>query len=213
MLLKFGRAAGLLASVAAIATAAPAVAGELIVGGFAHDTTFGVSGSPHEQGTYDFQLGYRTAQVQSLWFLLNPMFYVKGQFNTDDRTNFYTIGAEWRKHLFHTKFYGDFGVGGSYVDGLNTYPDHFNPDVPLPAGATPAQTQRYLSDLHVYNNRKAMGSDFVFNPNFTLGYDLTRHVAIEAAWEHYSNAGLGGRNPGLDNFGGRVVYKFGKSAQ
>lgn len=215
MLIRIGRAAALMASVAVCATAAPAFAGEIMLGGYAHDSSFGVSGSPHEGGTYDVQIGYRTAQIDTLWFLLKPMAYVKGQFNTDDRTNFYTIGLEWRKHLFHTKFYGDFGVGGSYVDGYNTYPDHFDPDSTPPPGptATPAQVARYESDLHIFRTRKAMGSDYVFNPNFTLGYDLTRHVAIEASWEHYSNAGLGGRNPGMDNWGGRLVYRFGKSAQ
>lgn len=215
MLTRIGRAAALMASVAVCATAAPALAGEIFLGGFAHDSSFGVSGSPHEGGTYDVQVGYRTAQIDTLWFLLKPMAYAKGQFNTDNRTNFYTLGLEWRKHLFHSKFYGDFGVGGAYVDGYNTYPDHFDPDSTPPPGpaATPAQVARYQSDLHIFRTRKAMGSDFVFNPNFTLGYDLTKRVAIEAAWEHYSNAGLGGRNPGMDNWGGRLVYRFGKSAQ
>jgi lipid A 3-O-deacylase len=215
MLHKIGRATALLASAAILTSAAPAFAGEVFLGGFAHDSSFGVSGTPHEQNTYDFQVGYRTAQIQSLWFLLTPMAYAKGQFNTDDRTNFYTVGLEWRKHLFHTKFYGDFGVGGAYVDGYNTYPGHFDPSsTPAPGpGATSAQVAQYNSDLHIFRTRKAMGSDFVFNPNFTLGYDLTQHFAIEGAWEHYSNAGLGGRNPGMDNWGARVVYKFGKSAQ
>jgi lipid A 3-O-deacylase len=215
MLRMIGRAAALTGSAAMLASAAPALAGEVFLGGFAHDSSFGVSGSPHEGGTYDVQVGYRTAQIQSLWFLLTPMAYAKAQVNTDSRTNFYTLGVEWRKHLFHSKFYGDFGIGGSYVDGYNTYPDHFDPDSTPPpgAGATAAQIARYNSDLHTFRTRKAMGSDYVFNPNFTLGYDLTQHVAIEGSWEHYSNAGFGGRNPGMDNYGVRIAYKFGKSAQ
>jgi hypothetical protein len=188
---------------------APASAGEVFLGGFAHDTTFGVSGSPHEQGTYDFQIGVRSHQIKSLWWLLTPMVYAKGQFNTDDRTNFYTLGLEWRKHLFHTKFYGDFGVGGAYVDGLATYPDHFDPNNVPAANASAATVATYQSDLHIYDKTKAMGSQVVFNPNFTLGYDLTHTISTEISWEHYSNAGLGGRNPGMDNFGARLVYHFG----
>ncbi len=193
------------------AAAGPACAGEVFLGGFAHDSGVGVSGSPHEGGTEDVQVGVRTHQFESLWYLLKPMFYAKGQFNTDDRTNFYTVGIEWRKHLFHSHFYGDFGVGGAYVDGFNTYPNDFQVGTGAPpAGSTPAQAAQYEADLHVYRKFKAMGSDYVFNPNFSLGYDLTRKVSVEASWEHYSNSGLGGgRNPGMDNYGVRAVFHFG----
>lgn len=188
---------------------APASAGEVFLGGFAHDSSFGVSGSPHESGTYDYQIGVRSHQIQSLWWLLTPMVYAKGQFNTDDRTNFYTAGLEWRKHLFHTKFYGDFGIGVAYVDGLAIYPDHFNPNVVPAANASAAVVATYQSNLHIYDERKAMGSQAVFNPNFSFGYDLTHDISAEVSWEHYSNAGLGGRNPGMDNYGARLVYHFG----
>jgi hypothetical protein len=204
------RFAGAAALAVGMMTAAPALAGELAIGGFTHDSDFGVSGSPHENGTYDVQVLVRTHQLESLWFLLKPMVYAKAQLNTDARTNFYTLGVEWRKHLFHTPFYGDFGIGGAYVDGFNTYPDHFQLGTGAPpAGSTAAQADQYYRDLHVYEKHKAMGSDFVFNPNFTLGYDFTRHLAGEISWEHYSNAGLGGRNPGMDDYGARIVWRFG----
>ena len=200
-------ALALTVSATALLSAAPALADELGVGIYAHDTKFGVSGTPHEGGTEDIQLLYRTKTFH-IDYLLNPMFYAKAQINLSGRTNFYTAGIEWRHHFFHSRFYGDAAVGGAYVDGYNTYPDHFNPDsTPLPT--TPAQNVLYQHDLGIYNKFKAMGSDFVFNPNFTIGYDLSHHVAIEASWDHYSNAGLGGRNPGLDTFGGRLVYRFG----
>jgi hypothetical protein len=201
--------AGGVALALSLLVVAPASAGEVFLGGFAHDSSFGVSGSPHEGGTYDYQIGARSHQIKSLWWLLTPMVYAKGQFNTDARTNFYTLGLEWRKHLFHTKFYGDFGVGGAYVDGLATYPDHFNPNNVPAANASAATVATYQSDLHVYDKFKAMGSQVVFNPNFSLGYDLTHTVSAEISWEHYSNAGLGGRNPGMDNWGARLVYHFG----
>jgi len=204
---NLGRALALTASAAALLAAAPALADELGIGGYAHDTTFGVSGTPHENGTTDLQLLYRTKTFHFI-YLFNPMVYAKAQINLDGRTNFYTLGLEWRHHFFHSKFYGDAAVGGAYVDGYNTYPDHFDPSsTPLPT--TPAQTARYLYDLNIYRHYKAMGSDFVFNPNFTVGYDISRHFAVEASWDHYSNAGLGGRNPGMDTFGGRLVYRFG----
>jgi lipid A 3-O-deacylase len=204
----FGAALALVCGVSALALAAPAAADEIVIGGFAHDTSFGVSGTPHESGTADIQLMYRSKTFHFI-YLLNPMVYAKAQINTSGLTNFYTVGLEWRHHFFHSRFYGDAAVGGAYVDGYNTYPDHFQSGELPPPVATPAQLARYQYDLHIYNTRKAMGSDFVFNPNFAIGYDISNHFAVEAAWDHYSNAGLGGRNPGMDTFGGRLVYRFG----
>ncbi len=195
----------------ALGLGAPAFADDLFIGGFAHDSSFGVSGTPHEGGTYDVELGYRTAPFH-VWWLLNPMAYAKAEINTAGKTSFFTLGAEWRKYLFHSKFYGDFGVGAAYVDGYNTYPNDFNASsTPVPPPTSPvAEQQLYLKDLAIFRSRKAFGSDFLFNPNFTLGYDLTRRIAVEGAWEHYSNAGLGKRNPGIDNWGARLVYHFGR---
>jgi len=199
------------ALIVGLGLAAPAFADDVFIGGFAHDSSFGVSGTPHEGGTYDVQLGYRTAPFH-VWWLLNPMAYAKAQINTAGKTNFFTVGAEWRKYLFHSKFYGDFGVGGAYNDGYNTYPNDFNASsTPVPPPTSPeAEQQLYLKDLAIFRSRKAFGSDFLFNPNFTLGYDITRRIALEGAWEHYSNAGLGKRNPGIDNWGARLVYHFGR---
>ena len=197
---------------ATLLAAAPASADEVAVGGYAHDTSFGVSGTPHEGGTADIQLLYRTKTFH-LIYLANPMFYAKAQINTSGLTNFYTVGIEWRHHFlqrfFGERFYGDAGVGGAYVDGYNTYPDHFQAGEQPPLDATAAQLARFQFDQHIYNTRKAMGSDFVFNPNFGFGYQFTDHLAVEGSWDHYSNAGFGGRNPGMDTFGGRVVYRFG----
>lgn len=204
------RYAGAAALAVGMAAAGPAMAGELAIGGFAHDATLGVAASPHEQGTYDVQVLVRTHQLRSLWFLLKPMVYAKAQLNTDNRTNFYAVGLEWRKHLFGTRFYGDAAIGGAYVDGFNTYPDHFQLGIGSPPpGSTPAQADQYNRDLHVYRKFKAMGSDLVFNPNFSVGYDITHHVSAEITWEHFSNAGFGGRNPGMDDYGVRVVWRFG----
>jgi hypothetical protein len=204
---NFSTALALACGVSALALAAPALADEVGIGVYAHDTKFGVSGTPHEGGTEDIQLLYRTKTFH-IDYLLNPMFYAKAQINTDNRTNFFTVGIEWRHHFFHTRFYGDAAVGGAYVDGYNTYPNDFQAGTVPPPNATAAQLATYNYDRHIYNTFKAMGSDFVFNPNFTLGYDLSRHFAVEASWDHSSNAGLGGRNPGMDTFGGRVLYRF-----
>ncbi len=214
---QFGRALALIASTliasaASLLAAAPALAGEVAIGGFAHDTSFGVSGTPHENGTNDIQLLYRT-ETFHLIYLLNPKFYAKVQVNAAGDTDFYTIGIDWRRHLFHSKFYLDAGVGGSYQDGYNTYPGHFDITQPPPGPtASAAQVAQYQSNVRLFDTRKALGSDFLFNPNFTIGYDINKRFSVEGAYDHYSNAGLGGRNPGLDTFGGRLVFHFGPLA-
>jgi lipid A 3-O-deacylase len=204
--------AAALTLLATLGVAAPALADEVTIGAYAHDTKFGVSGSPHEDGTTDVQLMYRTKTFH-FDYLFNPMVYAKAQINTDSRTDFFTVGLEWRhyffRRLFDNRFYADAAVGGAYVDGYNTYPDNFQAGTLPPQNATPAQLARYDYDRNIYNRFKAMGSDFVFNPNFSFGYQLTHNLAAEVSWDHYSNAGLGGRNPGLDTFGGRLVYHFG----
>ncbi len=209
MMRNLGRALALTVSATSLLVAVPALAGEIAIGGFAHDTSFGVSGTPHEQNTADVQLLYRTETFHFI-YLLNPKVYAKVQLNTSGKTDFFTVGLEWRRHLFHSKFYIDGAVGGAYHDGYNTYPDHFDITQPAPGPtASAAQVARYQSDRNLFNTRKAFGSDFLFNPNFALGYDVAKNISIEAAYDHYSNAGLGGRNPGIDTFGGRLVYRFG----
>ena len=189
------------ASVGLLSAAAPASADEFFLGGFAHDVKQGFSGSPHEDNTGDVEFGYRTKRFDNLWWLAKPMFYGKAEVNLGGRTNFYTVGLELRKHAFLPGLYGGFGLGLTYVDGYRTYPD------PTAPGLTAAEV---ASDDEIIKRFKAMGSDVVFNPNLSVGYEFNSRLSAEIAWDHYSHAGiLGKRNPGMDNYGARLVYKFG----
>ena len=189
------------AAAALLAAAAPASADELFLGGLYHDAGVGFSGTPHEEGIDDVEFGYRTKRFDNLWWLAKPYFYGKAEVNTGGRTSFYTVGIELRKHAFLPGLYGAFGLGVSAVDGYNQYPSYTDPTL------TDAQRAR---NLEINRDYKAMGSDVVFNPNFSVGYELNARWSVEATWDHYSHAGLlGDRNPGMDNFGGRIVYKFG----
>jgi hypothetical protein len=55
------------ALVLGLGAAGQALADDLFLGGFAHDSSFGVSGTPHEGGTYDVEVGYRTAPFHVWW--------------------------------------------------------------------------------------------------------------------------------------------------
>ena len=63
--------------------------------------------------------------------------------------------------------------------------------------------------MHLEENFTPLGQRVLFNPNAALGVRLTDRWAIEAAWTHISNGGLAHPNPGMDDFGARVVFHFG----
>ena len=109
--------------------------------------------------------------------------------NTAGGTSFGYIGLNWTADLFknvfndHDGVYFSFGFGGA----INN------------------------SDLNGNNsadNNKDMGSRALFHLYVELGYDITQHVNVSAFYEHYSNADLGTTNPGMNNLGMRIGYKF-----
>jgi hypothetical protein len=78
-----------------------------------------------------------------------------------------------------------------------------DPDEP---GISSEEMQHRIFDME---NFKAMGSRFLFHPSLALGVRLSPRWAVEGVWNHFSNAGLGAANPGMDDFGGRLVFQFG----
>jgi hypothetical protein len=183
------------------AWAPPARAGEVFAGALAHDFNVGLSSAPRENHTTDVELGLRTRPFEGLRYLLRPMAFFQAELSTGRHTNFYAVGLEWRRDLFHSRFYGSFGLGLAGVDGYVNPPDYVAP------GLTPAEAQR---GRYLYQTNKAMGSDVVFNSGLAAGYRLTPALAAELTWQHYSTAGLFGKaNPGMDNIGARFAYRFG----
>jgi lipid A 3-O-deacylase len=109
--------------------------------------------------------------------------------NTAGGTSFGYIGLNWTADLAKNIFddqdgvYFSFGFGGA----IN------NSD---------------LSGDNESDNNKDMGSRALFHLYAELGYDVTQHVNVSVFYEHYSNAGLGSVNPGMNNLGMRLGYKF-----
>jgi lipid A 3-O-deacylase len=152
-----------------------------------------------EDGTVDVQLVYRSAPLR---WALKPRLTGKVQVNTAGRTNFASLGAEWRQHVLHGRIYGQVGMGLTIHDGYRFTPDPFEPDLPIGEAR-----RRY----HIYRTRTAFGSRVLFNPNASLGVRLNGRWAIEATWEHFSHRRLFSKqNPGIDNLGLRLVHTFGR---
>lgn len=59
------------------------------------------------------------------------------------------------------------------------------------------------------NRRIEFGSQVLFEPEIAVGTTLNDRMSIEASWVHMSHAQLFSRqNPGIDNFGVRLNYRF-----
>jgi lipid A 3-O-deacylase len=95
----------------------------------------------------------------------------------------------WRRH-FGERFYGQVGVGLAVHDGV-----------------------AYNSELHGRTDTRPLGSRVLFQEEASLGLKLTPRWALEATYVHISNAHLWTKiNPGMDDVGGRLVYRWGASA-
>ena len=153
-----------------------------------------------EGGTSDVQLVYRSRPVAPR--ALNPRLTAKLQINTNGRTSFASVGAEWRQHVLRDRLYGQIGIGLTVHDG------YVNPVDPF---AFPPGSPEFLRRYDIYAKRTAFGSRVLLNPNISLGVRLDRRWAVEAAFEHFShNNWFGKQNPGIDTVGIRLVRTMGR---
>ena len=152
-----------------------------------------------EDGTVDVQLTYRSAPLR---FALKPRLTGKLQINTDGRTSFASVGAEWRQHAFHRRVYAQGGIGLTLIDGYRVTPDPFAPGL-----SSNEAWRRY----DIYRRRTSFGSQVLFNPDASIGVRLNPRWAIEATWEHFSHRQLfSDQNPGIDSLGIRLVRTLGR---
>ena len=173
--------AGLVAALALAAT--PAEATEIFGGAFAHDLDLGLTACCSEDGT-DVQLGVRSGSLGR--FLGGELHaYALGSANLSDGVNFGAVGLLVRYELSPT-LYLQPGLGAAIHDG-------------------PSEKFQATSD------RIYFGSDILFQPELSLGWRLNERLAAELSWVHLSHAQLAGeQNPGMDDVGLRLVWRFGE---
>jgi hypothetical protein len=181
MIRSFAVAAG----VCALAAGSPVAASEVFVGAFAHAVPTHISAGDEEHGV-DGELGWRSERIESWGKIGRPRVYALVSKNFSGQTDFASVGLLWR-HDFSRKFYGQAGIGVAIHDG-----------VAYPRGA---------------NGRKdviVFGSRILFQPELSVGVRLSDRVSLEAAYVHISNGHIWTKiNPGMDDLGGRLVYRFG----
>jgi lipid A 3-O-deacylase len=120
-------------------------------------------------------------------FLLTPRPHIGASISTSGQTSIGYFGLTWTAGYAHNIFrdgdgiFGSFGFGGAVQNGdLNE--DH--------------------------SGQKALGSRVLFHLSAELGYRFTPEASIAAYYEHVSNAGLASPNPGMNNLGVRLGYRF-----
>ncbi len=102
------------------------------------------------------------------------------QVNTDDDTSQAYLGLTTTHYLTDT-VWGAFSGGGAIHNG---------------------ETFDFGED------RKAFGSQVLFRLALELGVDVTDHLSVSLYYDHESNAFLARENPGIDNVGARIGWKF-----
>ena len=159
--------------------AAPASAGEVFVGLYAHDIDTPLNLRGFNEGV-DLQIGLRGNRLNGLRAIGAPSPYAFVAGNSADDTHYAAAGLSWK---FGRKVYVRPGIGIAVHTGPVT------PRLPEPD--------------------RAFGSRILFEPELAIGVPLGERVAIEASWVHMSHATLlDSHNPGIDNVGVRLNYRF-----
>jgi len=163
--------------------AAPAAAGEVFAGAYAHGVETPLTFHTGEDGA-DVQLGYRFDGIEALAAVGKPAPYLIASVNTGGDTSFAGAGLGWK-----------LGKGPVYV----------RPGVGLVAHDGPSDRIDPVTGRHT-----ELGSRVVFSPEIGIGAQVSPRLGIEASWVHISHAQLfnGRQNPGIDMMGVRLNWEL-----
>jgi lipid A 3-O-deacylase len=176
----FALASSLLATGAARA----GIIDQVKTGVLAHD--IGILGS-HIEGGADVVGEVLFTSPAFLSVIGSPRPTLGGSVNTDGQTDYAYLDLTWTATVWHTNpgteeglYVGGF-LGGAVHDGqLREVDDH----------------------------NKDLGTRALYHLGVEAGYQLTPAYSIEAYFSHLSNADASSHNPGLNNLGLRVGFKF-----
>jgi len=162
-----------------LAAATPAQADEVFVGFYAHDVDTPLNLRGLGEGT-DFQLGWRGDRMRSLRGIGSPSPYAFIAVNTAGDAHYAAAGISWK-------------IGGRV---------YVRPGIGVAVHTAPTDPNRP-------EPREAFGSRILFEPEVAVGVELGERLSVEASLVHMSHATLlDGHNPGIDNIGVRLNYRF-----
>lgn len=136
------------------------------------------------------QIDWFTDQASPDWakLILDPRPTLGASINTSGGTSAEYFGLTWgvtyANNLFkpNDSVFGELGFGGAFQDGR------------VGPGGDPNQID--------FSTRA------LFHLSADLGYRFDPHIGLSVYFEHYSNGGLARPNPGLNNIGLRLGYRF-----
>jgi hypothetical protein len=162
---------------------------EVRFGVYDHDTD--LIGSKKEGGV-DLILEVLSRRITWLDFIGGPRFIVGTAINTAGRTNQLYFGLMRRWELF-----GDVLKTGDAIFLEGTLGGSFH-DGKLDVVGTPEE-----------EHWKSRGTRLLFRENIGLGYRFDEKWSVTLNLNHISNAGLAGRNEGMNDIGLTVNMKLG----
>jgi lipid A 3-O-deacylase len=169
----------LLVGISLTGAAGAGEAAELFGGLHIHDVDTALTKGGFERGV-DFQIGWRGERIGALRAIGAPAPHAFISVNSAGDTNFAAAGVSWK-------------IGRTL---------YLRPGVGIAIHDRPSR-------VVAGHQRIDFGSRILFAPELGIGYRLSDRVSLEASWIHLSHAQLFGRqNPGLDNFGVRLNYRF-----
>ena len=165
-------------AISLLAAAAPAAAGEVFGGVQAHDVDFIAIGG-FETGS-QLSVGYRTTPLEGLRVIGSPSAQAFAAGNTAGGVAYGVAGLSWR---FGERFFLRPGVGLAVHNGK----------------VGEFQQGRELN----------LGSRVLAELELGLGWQVNERLSVEASIVHLSHGqSRGEQNPGLDDIGVRVSYRF-----
>lgn len=193
------RATPIAAAIFVVFAAAPAMAGEVFAGVYAHDVDDGISYGKFEDGA-QIVAGVRTTALDELKFLGRPRVHLLMAVNTAGGTDYLASGLSWRFHV-NERVYVQPGIGLGIHDSRVAFP---SPDEP---GITPQERLKRIRD---FQTKLDLGSRVLFEPELSIGWKASRRLSVELSWIHLSHGKLAGDyNPGVGDVGVRLLYRYG----
>jgi lipid A 3-O-deacylase len=187
------------AALALTAAAAPALASELKLGVYSHDIDDQISNGHFETGP-QIVGEWQTASLDELRFIGKPRVHLLAGVNTKGGTDYVAAGFSWRFPM-GKRFYFEPGIGAAIHDGPVDLPSPYAPGISV---------TEQLKRFNDWKTKLDLGSRVLFEPELTFGFKATERMSAEISWIHMSHAQLAGKNnPGLGDFGLRLVYRFG----
>lgn len=151
---------------------------EVFVGFYAHDVDTPLNLRGFGDGV-DLQLGWRGGRMRSLRAIGSPSPYAFVAVNSGGDAHYAAAGISWK---IGNRVYVRPGIGLA----VHTAPSFDGPEP-----------------------ERSLGSRILFQPEVAVGVQVSDRVSIEASLVHLSHATLlGDHNPGMDNVGLRLNYRF-----